>query len=146
MDEVEVHIPTLEVSNGLLKSILNVVTVSDPELADNEKILTFAEATLEDLLKGIAYSLLVTINRTGINGSESTLDGISEAFEGVILIEVESAETQSRDGVSVTKGAHGNISNFAALLLLAAGHHLLLFLGLNLRCHLENSEFLKLYN
>ena len=62
MHEVEINEPTLKVSNRLLEGILDIVTVSDPQLADDEKIFALAEAAVNNFLEGITDSFLVTIN------------------------------------------------------------------------------------
>ena len=138
MDEVEVNEATLKISNRLLEGFLDVVTVSDPQLADDEKIFALAEAALDNFLEGTADSFLVNINWGGIYASEAGLDSISEALEGVVLIEVESSEAHGRHAVAVPKGAQGDVGNLGALLLLTTVHHLLLLrLGLYLTgCHL----------
>ena len=138
MDEVEVYEATLKISNRLLEGFLNVVTVSDPQLADDEQIFALAEATLDNFLEGTTDSLLISINWGGIYASEAGLNCGSEALESVILIEVESAEAHGGHTVAVTKSAQGDVGNLGALLLLTTVHHLLLLrLGLYLTgCHL----------
>ena len=62
MHEVEINEPTLKVSNRLLEGILDIVTVSDPQLADDEKIFALAEAAVNNFLEGTTDSFLVAIN------------------------------------------------------------------------------------
>ena len=71
MDEIEVNEATLKISNRLLEGILDVVTVSDPQLADDEQIFTLAEAAVDNFLEGTTDSLLVAINWGGIYASET---------------------------------------------------------------------------
>ena len=135
MNEVEINETTLKVANGLLKGILDIVTVSDPELANNEEVFTLANTALDDLLEGIPDSFLISLDGTSIDASEAALNSVSEALEGVILVEVESAETHGGDIVAVTEGAHGDVGDLESLFLLTAVHHLLLLRLYLTGCH-----------
>jgi hypothetical protein len=135
VDEVEINVTTLKVANGLLKGILDIVTVSDPELANNEEVFTLANTALDDLLEGIPDSFLISVDGRSIDASEAALNSVSEALEGVILVEVESAETHGGDIVAVTEGAHGDVGDLESLFLLTAVHHLLLLRLYLTGCH-----------
>jgi hypothetical protein len=100
--QVQVDVAALQVCNGLLECVFDVVAVSDPQLAAYKQLFPLAQPALNNLFKCIPDGLLVSVDGAGIDAPEPTLYSVPETLKGIILIQVKRAQAHCRDGVAVT--------------------------------------------